>query len=299
MFRFKKKQKIVKIGDVMVGGQPGELPTVLVGSIFHEGHKIVRDRRLGIFDRKRALRLIRVQDEMSEKTGIPCMVDVVAEKSDVLIRYIDFVAEATEAPFLINGPSASVRIAAARHAVEVGLQDRAVYNSINYTLNEEEIKAIKEIGVKAAIVQAFNPRNPLPDGMISILEKLLDGVSRANVEKPLILTPVLDVPSIGFASEGIFMIKETFGLPAGTAPVGVIGRWKRILEYGLEVKRICRGGAIAVAQSMGADFIIYGSIAKAKTVFPVTAMVDAIIAYKARRFGIKPIVKNHPIYKML
>lgn len=288
----------MKIGNVMVGGKPGELPTVLVGSIFHEGHKIVKDRRLGIFDKKKALQLIRVQDEMSEKTGVPCMVDVVAETSDTLIKYLDFVAEATEAPFLINGPSASVRIAAAKHIVEVGLQDRAVYNSINYTLNEKEIEAIKEIGIKSSIVQAFNPKNALPDGMISILEKLLGDVYKAGVEKPLILTPVLDVPSIGFASEGILMVKERFGLPAGTAPVGVIGKWRRILDYGLEAKKICRGGAIAVAQLMGADFIIYGSIAKAKTVFPVTAMIDAIIAYKARRFGIKPIVKNHPIYKM-
>jgi len=73
LFKFKKEQKIFEIGHVSIGGQPGELPTVLVGSIFHEGHKIVKDRNLGIFDRKKAEHLINMQDEISERTGIPCM----------------------------------------------------------------------------------------------------------------------------------------------------------------------------------------------------------------------------------
>ncbi|RJS86070.1 tetrahydromethanopterin S-methyltransferase subunit H, partial [Candidatus Bathyarchaeota archaeon] len=37
MFKFNKKQKIFEIGKVKIGGQPGELPTVLIGSLFHEG----------------------------------------------------------------------------------------------------------------------------------------------------------------------------------------------------------------------------------------------------------------------
>ena len=96
MFKFGKEQKIFEIGDIKIGGQLGELPTVLIGSLFHEGHKIVKDRKLGIFDKRRAERLIKVQEEMSEKTGVPCMLDVVAENPEVLIKYIDFVSEVTE-----------------------------------------------------------------------------------------------------------------------------------------------------------------------------------------------------------
>jgi len=44
---------------------------------------------------------------------------------------------------------------------EVGLQEMVVYNSINYTLDEWEIGAIKETKVKAAIIQAFNPPKPI------------------------------------------------------------------------------------------------------------------------------------------
>jgi len=44
---------------------------------FDEGHKIVKDRSSGVFDRAEAERLINVQEEMSDKTGVPCMLDVV------------------------------------------------------------------------------------------------------------------------------------------------------------------------------------------------------------------------------
>jgi len=298
LFKFNKEQKIFEIGHIRIGGQPGELPTVLVGSIFHEGHGIVKDRNLGVFDRKKAEHLINMQDEISERTGIPCMVDVVAENSGALVKYIDFVSKITDAPLLINGPNKSVRIAASKYAVEVGLQERIVYNSINYTLSDEEINAIKEVGLKAAIVQAFNPRLPTPKGMISILKELLQGASKAGIEKTLILTPVLDVPSIGFAAYGVYLAKEEFGIPSGTAPVGVIGKWSKVKNLGEDMKKLYRAGVTTLTQVMGANFLIYGSIAKARDVFPVVAMIDAIVAYNARNYGVKPLTKDHPLYKV-
>jgi len=304
LFKFNKKQKIFEIGKVKIGGQPGELPTVLIGSLFHEGQKIVKDRKRGVFDKKKAERLINFQEHMSRETGVPCMLDVVGETAESLIRYIDFVSEITDSPFLINGAEMPVRVSAALHAANVGLQDRAVYNSINYTLGKEEIEAIKETGLKAAIIQAFNPSNPLPNGMISILKGspknkgLLEGALKAGIEKPLIFTPVLDVPAIGLGARGIYLAKEEFGLPTGTAPVGVVGRWKKLEHFGGYAKMVCRGGATTLAQAMGADFIIYGSLAKARNVFPVCAMIDAIIAYNARIYGIRPLTRNHPLYKI-
>ncbi|KYH42834.1 MAG: tetrahydromethanopterin S-methyltransferase subunit H [Candidatus Bathyarchaeota archaeon B63] len=304
MFRFRREQKIFEIGKVKVGGQPGELPTVLIGSIFHEGHRIVKDRRQGIFDKKKAEHLIKLQEELSEETAVPCMLDVVGENPKALIKYIDFVSEVTDAPFLINGQEASVRIAAAKHVAEVGLHERAVYNSINYTVQDEEIREIRETRLKAAVIQAFNPKNPHPRGMISILsdsgekEGLIKAALKAGIEKPMILTPVLDIPSIGSAAHGIHILKEEFGMPTGTAPVGVVGRWSKIDELGRHAKRACRAGAAAVAQVMGADFIIYGSLAKAREIFPVCAMIDAVIAYNAGNYKVKPLTKKHPLFHL-
>ena len=44
-FHFEKEQKTFQIGDIKVGGQPGENPTVLLASMFHKGDKIVTDRK--------------------------------------------------------------------------------------------------------------------------------------------------------------------------------------------------------------------------------------------------------------
>jgi len=304
LLKFDRTQTIFKIGSLMVGGQPGELPTVLVGSIFYEGHKLVKDKVKGVFDKKKAEELIVTQDALSDKTGVPCMVDVVGQTVESLVRYIDFVSEVTDKPLLINGPNFSVRVEATKHAVEVGLAERAVYNSVNYTLRDEEINAISETGVKAAIIQAFNPRDVSLEGIVKILtgsegkRGLLEMISNAGVDKPLILTPVLDVPGIGPGVRGIYEVKESLGLPTGTAPVGVVGRWKKVDELGKYAKKICRAGAVSLAQSFGANFIIYGSLAKARNIFPVCAMNDAIIAYAARNFGIKPLTRNHPLYKI-
>ena len=94
------------------------------------------------------------------------------------------------------------------------------------------------------------------------------------------------------------MAKEEFGLPTGTAPVGVIARWGNAEKYGPHAKRIGRAGAAALTQSMGADFLIYGSLAKAATIFPTCALVDAMIAYDARARGINILTRDHPIYKI-
>jgi tetrahydromethanopterin S-methyltransferase subunit H len=51
---FKTEQKIFDIGGLKIGGQPGQLPTVAVGSIFYHKDKIVIDPKTGSFDRQKA-----------------------------------------------------------------------------------------------------------------------------------------------------------------------------------------------------------------------------------------------------
>ena len=56
LLRFERKQETCEIAGVKVGGQPGENPTVLVGTIFYEGQKIVEDPVKGFFDRRKVRR---------------------------------------------------------------------------------------------------------------------------------------------------------------------------------------------------------------------------------------------------
>lgn len=305
MFEFETEQKIHEIGSIRLGGQPGQLPTVMIGSMFHRGHGIVSDHGRGYFDEQKARHLIQQQDNLSDQMGIPCMIDVFGETPTALGKYVEFVSEVTDAPFLLNAPTADARIQGTRAAGEMGLLDRMIYNSINYTLNEQEIESIKETGVKSALIQSMNPRNTRLGGMKEIIKKdaengLLADSVRAGIEKPLLLAPVYDVPSMGLGLKGVHLLKSEFGLPTGIPPVGIIGTWDKIEGLGKDSKNVCRASALALSQYSGSDFIIYGSIAKAPDLFPACAMVDIIVAYITKRaYGTKLLTENHPFYKVL
>jgi tetrahydromethanopterin S-methyltransferase subunit H len=303
MFNFKKEQKIFKIGNIEIGGKPGELPTVLIGTIFYEGHNIVKDAEEGIFDKIKAEELINKQEEFFEKTGCPSMIDIVGLTSNAIIKYIDFVSEKSNSPILIDSSFPEIKIAGIKHCAEIGLLDRIVYNSISHNVKTEELNALKELGVKSAIILAFNPRDVRASGKLSLLigEKgngLLKKVEENGIEKPLIDVAILDVPSIGISLEAINLIKNELGLPCGGAPLNAVLEWKKVAELGELAKNLCSGGALAALQCAGANFILYGPIEKSKIAFPVAAMVDAIIAYENRWHGIRPKTKNHPLYKI-
>jgi len=304
LFSFTRKQEIFRIGDLEVGGQPGELPTVLVGSIFHEGHGIVKDRDRGLFDERRARLLISRQERISKRTGLPCMYDVVAETEQAMKRHIAFVAEHTSSPLLVNAPNARVRIHGLRVAKDLGVLDRVVYDSVNNTLDEAEMEGIRASGVEAAVVQAFNPRFPMPRGMVAVLRGdgpgggLLERTGQAGITKPLLFAPVLDLPGVGFAALGVRLLKEEFGLPVGTAPVGVVGRSKPGRTLSPATKMACRAAVVSLVQAAGADYVIYGSLNRSRAIFSSCAVVDAAITYGVRAEGRRPRSPLNPLNVM-
>jgi tetrahydromethanopterin S-methyltransferase subunit H len=237
--------------------------------------------------------------------GIPCMLDVYGETLEALQKYVDFVTEITDAPILLNAPTASMRVQGVGYANEKGLLDRTIYNSINYTLNKQEIEGIKETGVKTALIQSMNPRNMKLRGMKEIIKKdtetgLLVDSRKAGIERPLLLAPVYDVPSMGLGIKGVHLLKSAFGFPTGIPPIGIVGVWDKIITLGKNVKKSCRASALALSQYSGSDFILYGSIAKAPDLFPVCAMVDIVVAYITRQaYGTKLLTENHPFFKVL
>lgn len=118
--------KTFEIGNVKIGGNHGQVPTVLIGSIFYNKHYIVKDEVKGEFDRQEAERLIKQQEEFSDKTGNPHMIDVVGATTEALNRHVDFIASITKAPILLDGISAGVRMQSLDHIRDVGLIDRGV-----------------------------------------------------------------------------------------------------------------------------------------------------------------------------
>jgi len=305
MIQFEREQKVFDVSGIKIGGKPGEYPTVLIGTIFYEGHKIVHDPIGGLFDKSRAESLLKKQEEMSDLTGNPHIIDVFGPTAEALCNYIDFVADVTSAPFLVDSTSASQRIPAIKHAVEIGLKERAVYNSIDYNVKNEEIAALKEVGVKSAVVLALNPTNLWPEGRINILKGgdtqtgLLKLTEEAGIGNTLIDTCVLDVPSISLAAKAIQLVKGEFGFPAGCSPANAITTWKKARKgLGPHAYDVCMASAAVLTQLNGANFVLYGPIEFAEKVFPVCALTDALNTYYGRRMGIRPQVNNHPLAKI-
>ncbi len=299
MFQFSNDQAIFEIGGVRVGGQPGQLPTVLIGSIFYHGHKIVEDDQAGIFDTVRAKSLLDQELKHSRRTGNPRIVDVVAAWPQAMRRYISFIAEATETPFSIDGATAEVRIAGLKRASELGLVHRAIYNSISPGFMPDEIAAIQNAGVKTAILLAYNAHNPTLQGRLEIIQQLLDAAAGAGVTQCLIDTTVIDLPDPGPAAKAIHHVKQKYGLPAGCGAHNSIDRWNSPKHLDQTTYASAATVANVVPMTMGANFLLYGPIEHAPQVYTPCALADAYIAYSARQeFGTAPLTDSHPLRRI-
>ncbi len=305
MFKFKTPQRIFQIGKVKIGGQPGELPKVLIGTIFYEKHEIVKDPKKGTFDREKAAELIKKQDELSDLTGNPCMLDVVCTSVESGLKYIDFVASATDAPISVDIMEPQNKPGILKYVGEAGLADRVLYNSIWFP-REDEINALKDSGIKAAILLGYNVKNRKADGVISLLKGhgdqkgLLKVAEEIGITKPIVDTTIFTyIPSIGIGAKACYMVKEELGLPVGGAPSNSTTVWKKPRELGLDIHKAVESAAEVVPLVMGCDFLLYGLIESAPWIFPACAAVDAMITANARaELGIKPLTENTPLYKL-
>ncbi|MBS3794873.1 MAG: tetrahydromethanopterin S-methyltransferase subunit H [Candidatus Thorarchaeota archaeon] len=308
MFIFEKEQYVYDIADVRIGGMPGENPTVLAGTIFYSGDKIVEDPHSGVFDQSKAETRIKMQEEMSDKTGNPALVHIFSESSDAAEEYIDFVSSVTDSPFLIDSTDSEVRIQGLRHAQEVGLLDKTVYNSLNISVSKDEIEALKEIGHDCAIVLAFNPQDPSVAGRRAVLEDgagdlevgLLPLSNEIGIDKPLIDTATTSMGSgAGSAAAFTFVSKATFGHPTGSGMHNAPSSWGWVKEQDEEIYRTCDAASNLIGQILGADYLLYGPIENAESVFPVVAMGDIFAAEAlSNEFGIEAI-EDHPYRRLL
>ena len=298
MFEFKAEQKVFEIGGVKVGGQPGKNPTVLIGSIFYHKQKLLIDEREGKFNREEAERLIKLQEEFSDRTGNPCMLDVVGASPSSIEKFLDFAAGATDVPLLIDGTTADVRVAGLKYAEEVGLLDRAVYNSLVPKYRPEEAETIKEVGIEAAILLTFEMSEFTTSGRIKVAKSLLDLASKLGIKKPLVDTCVLDIPTLGMACRAIQGLKEELGIPVGCSPHNAVSTWKGLKsKMGNQAVKPALASASAMAAAVGGDFVLYGPIEAAPYVFPVVAMVDAAMGYYYVE-NKEMLDRSHPLFKI-
>jgi tetrahydromethanopterin S-methyltransferase subunit H len=311
MFVFEREQYIYNIAGTKIGGNLGDNPTVLIGTIFYAGHKIVEDDEKGTIDKNAAESLLSQQEEASDLTGNPSAVQVCFQSKQAAERLIDFVSEHTDVPLVIDSTEPDVRLFGLAHAEEIGILDRVIYSSLNISVTPEEKSTLKEIGQECVILLAFNPEDPsiagrrkvLDEGAMTLDKGLLPLSNELGVTKPLIdsATTALGAGA-GSAAAFTFVSKSVYGHPTGLGIHNVPSSWTWLRKY-KKINRaafeMCDIGSNVVAQMMGADYILYGPIKNASKVFPLVAMIDILAAESASiEFGIET-SEDHPYRKLL
>jgi len=209
---------------------PGPYPRDDPGLFPHgTGDKLFIKRAEFQFDRAKAIARLRDLEAVSELTGIPTMVGMVAPKGYEEMRvYTEFFLENSHLPFAVDTWTEKARLETARFIADHGLQDRFLYNSITAWDKDipGQVQRLKDYGIRHVVVQAFDLQgDKRPSGRVKALDALLPIVEQGQFESILIDTSVMNLPTIGFTLVANRLVKEKFGWPSGCAPANGSYMW--------------------------------------------------------------------------
>lgn len=301
MFTLNGEQKVCQIGPFKVGGPFGENPPLLISSMFHNGDKILENRKEHKFDHLKAVEFIKKQEELSAQTGIPALVAMVASSTEEMKYYIDFFTEHSDLPFGIDMWVQKPRLEAMEYAASKGLLDRVLYNSITPWDKDipDQVKALRQMGVKHVVVQAFDETDQRPSGRLTSFEKLMEEVGKGEFPTILVDTAVMNLPATAFSCLANKIIKEKHGWPAGVASSNGTFMWKEAKEmWGQAGFAGMDAAGQALSALLWSDFLFYGPISVASRIFPAivsATLFQATLAFEETKH--LPENKNHPLYK--
>ncbi|MBN2335420.1 tetrahydromethanopterin S-methyltransferase subunit H [Candidatus Bathyarchaeota archaeon] len=298
MFDYSVKQKTYTIGGVMIGGEPGRVPTVMVGSMFYNKDKTVSDPARGVFNKEKAEKYIRKAEEASEATGLPTMVDLVAENHAAAQRYLDFVVESTSMPIFLDVVSEREQALALRYADEIGVIDRVVLNSVSPHTGPGLYEAVSDVKLRSSVLLTHSTRHVLSSDKSPVLDELVPKAETAGIENILVDTAVLDIPTLGITAKAIDLIKDRYGYPCGCGAHNALSSWRRLKEkYSKDAQTIVKGVTNALPTIIGADYVLFGPLKNAASFYPAVAMVDAAYSQLMMEKRVRP-DRSHPRYRI-
>jgi tetrahydromethanopterin S-methyltransferase subunit H len=300
VFLFKKEQKVVKIGDVKLGGQPGEYSPVAIGSVFYSKHPALIDEKEGKFDKELVENEINEFITVAQENNIQPIIDVVGAYPEALIKECTFIADLVECPFLVDGLNDNIRVPAMKGIAELGLLDRAILNSIDENTTKETCQKFKEIGVKNSVLLTFGIKAMFPKQKLSFLENtLIPRAEDAGVKNIIIDTAVLDLPSVSINAEATTIIKNTLGYPTGYAPANAIYGWEFIKQYGEKARCGAISSIMVNCIDAGGDFVLFGPVKFARCVIPSLALISGMQAYYRKRVLREQVPDGNSMQKVL
>jgi tetrahydromethanopterin S-methyltransferase subunit H len=270
----------------------------MIGSMFYNGHIIVRDPINGIFNKKMAESQIRKVEEVSDQTGLSSMLDLIAENSVAAENYLNFMFDTTELPILLDVVDENAMIESLMYASEQKMIDRIIVNSLSPHTGDKVYETVKEVGCRNAILLLHSSQYMFSSNKDLVLDKMLPKVIESGIQKILVDTVVIDIPSLGLALKSINRIKDKYGYPCGCGAHNAVSSWRRLHDkYSIKAASIAIGVTSALPIAAGADFVIYGPIRNAEMVYPSIAMIDTAYSQQIIEKRIR-IMKNHPRYKI-
>jgi tetrahydromethanopterin S-methyltransferase subunit H len=289
---FTGKLKVYDMAGIKIGGQRGEYPIILAGTMFYRGDKLVSNYREGVFDKIKAEELIRKQDDVSLKYELPAMVHILGETSSALTGYLLFVADATDSPIIIDSPLLESRIEAMNVAKDTGLDNRVIYNSV-IKVDRREKELINGIGsIEYTIVLPFDIKLT---SRINRFEEIMEFFGDT------IKNPIFD-PGVSILGEGslsalhaAWAFKNHYGYPVC---IGIHNMQSRINKSEKALKELDFSFNYALPSIYGIDINLYGPIKNADSIFREVAAVEAAIADEnVNTIGVFP-KPPHPYYSV-
>ncbi len=292
------EQKTYEIGGTLIGGEPGLTPTVMVGSMFYKGDRTVENRTEGLFKKDEAEVVLRKAEEMSDSTGLPTMVDLIAENAVAASRFLDFVVGATDMPIFLDIVSEDGLMESLQYASDHGMMDRIIVNSLNPHSSERLYDKIRETGCTSAVLLLHSSEYMLSSNKDPLLETMVPKAEAAGVRNLLMDTAVIDIPTLGLATKAIQRIKDRYGYPCGCGAHNAVASWKRLKKkYTRDAATVAIGVVNALPVAVGADFVIYGPLKNAETVYPAVAMIDAAYSQQMIEKRRRP-SRDHPRFRI-
>jgi tetrahydromethanopterin S-methyltransferase subunit H len=306
-------QKTYQIGDVTFGGQPGIAPPVLLGGMFQPGDKNVLDHTKGIIDEKKVLEVMHNFEESCTKVGLPFGFSCNGGSSEGLIKYIDFVAEHFQGPIGVDAMNDEMRLPGIQHAVDIGLNDRAIYISCSRSTTPQQMKELVEIAPKNVVIRAENVENMLPQGRIEILEGdsekpgLLSQVQQIKDAQIMLDPSFMGSAGMAYALAAIPLLRNQYGFPVGGCAMGNWGYFRNRrkekgdeIPFGGDLDKVLSTFFQATTALGGLSYILVSP--KQLHLPPTVSIATGIMAYNnLRLLKKKPrdLDVNHPVRKYL
>jgi tetrahydromethanopterin S-methyltransferase subunit H len=298
LFEYAAEQKTLNISGVKIGGLPGKIPTVSIPSIFYSKDRLVNDADTGEFDKKATESTLTMLAEMTDKTGIPTMLDVIATTPKAVKRYLLYLVDNCDFPLLIDGSGdVAVNSAGVLEAKESGFLDRVILNSLTPDTKEELYNVTVETGLQNALLLTFSTSALISTTKrVELADGLIQRAQEAEISNILLDTGVMDLPSLGIACKTQMILKDKYGFPVGNGAHNAISTWQGLVpKFGVKAKTSASVGASLMPVVLGADFVLIGPAKDAPIVYPSLAMIDTALSGSLMENRILP-EKPHPRY---